>query len=168
MRLDAGQYYRRAGQLDSASAALGRATALNPRFVQAYMEGAMVAVAAGHYAEARALLRQGAEVLGEPPAQFLTFLSGVERPATRPAAVRVVDQWAAGGRFPIVVIARFYALLGESDRALTLLERAVEQRAPFTTYIGRWTELHRLAGEPRFQAVLRRIGLPEPAAAESH
>jgi len=167
MRLEAGQYYHRAGQLDSAAAAFRRATELSPRFPQPYMEGAMVALAADRYPEARDLMRQGAEVLGEPPAQFLTFLSGVERPATRPAAVRVVDQWAAAGRFPIVVIARFYALLGESDRALTLLERAVEQRAPFTTYMGRWTELHRLAGEPRFQAVLRRIGLPEPVAAAS-
>jgi eukaryotic-like serine/threonine-protein kinase len=164
MRLDAGQYYRRAGHLDSAAAALHRATALSPRFAQAYMEGAMVAVAAGDYAEARDLVRQGAEAVGEPPAQFLTFLSGVERPATRPAAVRVVDQWIARGVFPIVVLARFYALLGEPARALTLLERAVEQRAPFTTYIGRWAELDRLAGEPRFQAIVRRIGLPPPAA----
>ena len=44
---------------------------------------------------------------------------------------------------------------------LDLLERAVADRAPFTTYINRWPELDLLAGEPRFRAVLQRIGLPE-------
>jgi eukaryotic-like serine/threonine-protein kinase len=161
MRLLEGQYYRRAGHPDSAAAAYRRATALNPRFVQAYSEGAMLALEAKRYDEARGLFRQAGQALGMSPAPTLAFVEGLERPAARAEAVRAVDRMTAARVFPGVICARFYALLGERGRALDLLEQAVEQRAPFTTYVRRWPELDRLAGEPRFSAVLRQIGLPE-------
>jgi hypothetical protein len=63
-----------------------------------------------------------------------------------------------------VILARLYAVAGDRERALSALERAVEQRAPFTTYIGRWVELHSLVDEPRFRAILKRVGIPDPAA----
>jgi tetratricopeptide (TPR) repeat protein len=161
MRLQAGQYYRRAGHPDSAMAAFRRATVLNPRFFQAYSEAAMLAIEARRYEEARMLFRQAGEALGLSPAPTLAFVDGVERPAARRAALRAVDGMVAARTFPGVICARFYVLLGEPGKALDLLERAVKERAPFTTYINRWPELDSLAGEPRFKAVLRRIGLPE-------
>ena len=164
LRLDEGQYYRRAGYLDSAAAALRRATALNPGFVQAYFEGAMGAIAQKRFAEARDLFRRAAQVLGQTPEDLMTFVNGVERPASRAAGVRAVDQLAARGQLPLVILARLYVVAGDRERALSTLERAVEQRAPFTTYIGRWVDLNSLAEEPRYRAILKRVGLPDPAA----
>ena len=109
--------------------------------------------------------RRGVQVLGLPPDQLMAYVDGVERPASRATAAQAVDEMAARGQFPLVILARLYAVLGERERALSLLERAVEQRAPFTTYIGRWVDLHSLADEPRFRAVLRRVGLPNPGPA---
>jgi hypothetical protein len=53
-------------------------------------------------------------------------------------------------------------LLGERGRAIELLQRAVAQHAPFTTYLGRCVELRRLDADPRYRAILERIGLPPP------
>jgi serine/threonine-protein kinase len=161
MRLQEGQYYRCAGQPDSAIAAFRRAMALNPRFVQALSEAAMLDVERKHYDEARSLFRQASEVLQMSPAPMIAFVNGLEHPEARPEAVRAVDSMVTARAFPRVISARFYTLLGERGKALDLLEQAVARRAPFTTYVNRWPELDRLADEPRFKAVLRRIGLPE-------
>jgi tetratricopeptide (TPR) repeat protein len=161
MRLHEGQYDRRAGLPDSARAAFRRATALNPRFFRAYSEAAMLEIEAKRYDEARSLFRQGGQALGVSPAPTLALVDGIERPAARPEALRAVDAMVAARVFPGVICARLYVLLGERGKALDLLERAVADRAPFTTYINRWPELDLLAGEPRFRAVLQRIGLPE-------
>jgi len=161
MRLQEGQYYRCAGHPDSAAAAFRRATVLNPRFFQAYSEAAMLDIERKRYDEARSLFRQGREALQISSAPTIAFVNGIEHPEARPEAVRAVDAMVAARAFPDVILARFYTLLGERGKALDLLERAVAHRAPFTTYINRWPELDRLAGEPRFKAVLRRIGLPE-------
>ena len=163
MRLAEGQVYRRAGQLDSAAAAFNQATTLNSRFVQAYSENAVLAIGVKRYDEARSLFRHAAEALGVPPAQSLALVNGVERPDGRAEALRVVDQWTATHVYPYVLCARFYVLLGERGKALDLLEEAANHRAPFATYIRRWPELDQLAGEPRFTAVLRQIGLPQVA-----
>jgi hypothetical protein len=59
-------------------------------------------------------------------------------------------------------IAAIHAQLGEKDRAFEWLERAYEERcsllfAVVNGYIGRTFDL--LENEPRFQDLLRRIGL---------
>jgi serine/threonine-protein kinase len=163
VRLVEGQYYAALGNRDSAAVAFDRAQALSPRIVPALLEGAMNALEARRYDRARELFRQGAAAAGLPESTFLALATGVERPAGRAAAVRAVEGWAAAGTFAAVVQARYYTLLGEPARALDLLEQAVAQHAVFTTYIGRWTEFRRLAAEPRYRAVLKRIGLPPPS-----
>lgn len=49
---------------------------------------------------------------------------------------------------------------GSKDRALELLGRACDDRAPQMTYIGRDPVLDPLRDDPRFQALVERVGLP--------
>jgi tetratricopeptide (TPR) repeat protein len=61
---------------------------------------------------------------------------------------------------PAVRIARMFAHAGDADRALHWLDRAYENREPSLLRIGifwDWLDLH---GDPRFQDLMRRIGLP--------
>jgi TolB-like protein/tetratricopeptide (TPR) repeat protein len=61
---------------------------------------------------------------------------------------------------PAVRIARMFAHAGDADRALHWLERAFENREPSLLRIEifwDWLDLHR---DPRFQDLVRRIGLP--------
>jgi len=163
MRLVEAPYYEAAGRLDSAAAAFRRAAELNPAFMPAYLEGGRLASEMGRYDDARELFRRAALLVGDSSGAFARLVDGAERPADRPAAIRVAEQQLAAGRVPIVMAARFFASFGERDRAIELLQRAVEQHAPFITYLGRWVEFRRLDGDPRYRAILKRIGLPPPS-----
>ncbi len=163
MRLVEGQYYEAAGRLDSAAAAFRRSAELNPAFVPAYAEGGKLAIQMGRYDDARDQFRRMAPLVGDTGGAVVKLVDGAERPADRPAAIRIAEQQLAAGQIPIVEAARFFVLLGERDRAIGLLQQAVEQHAPFTTYLGRCVELRRLEGDPRYRAILKRIGLPPPS-----
>ena len=54
--------------------------------------------------------------------------------------------------------------LGEKDEAITLLEKAVDQHYPWVIHYGVEPVLDPLRKEPRFKALLQRIGLPDSPA----
>jgi len=58
-------------------------------------------------------------------------------------------------------VAVIYAGLGERDRALEWLEKAYEERSTLLAYFEMDPRLDPLRGEPRFQALLRRMNFPE-------
>jgi TolB-like protein/Flp pilus assembly protein TadD len=57
-------------------------------------------------------------------------------------------------------LALIYAALGEKDRAFALLDKAVAERSTFLVYSKWEPRLDPLRSDPRFQDLLRRIGLP--------
>ena len=61
--------------------------------------------------------------------------------------------------FPAYFIAEFYATLGERDRAFEWLDRAYEERAGFLIHIKLEPAFDNIRDDPRFAALLRRIGL---------
>jgi len=54
-----------------------------------------------------------------------------------------------------------YVIAGDRERALDWLEKAYEERAPSMPYIGCNPLFDPLRSEPRFQALLRRMNLPQ-------
>ena len=72
-------------------------------------------------------------------------------------AQRYVSPWA---------IAMVYMKLGDHDTAFARLERAREERSNGLAYLLRWWELDPMRGDPRYEALLQRVGLDKaPAAA---
>ncbi len=67
----------------------------------------------------------------------------------------------AGRSFPPFVIATYYARLGQKEEALTWLERGYEQRDFRMTLMSVAWELDGLRSEPRFVALVQKIGLPQ-------
>jgi tetratricopeptide (TPR) repeat protein len=61
---------------------------------------------------------------------------------------------------PGVRIARVFAHAGENDRALGFLEKAYERRETALVHIGVGWDWDALRGNPRYQAILRRMNLP--------
>jgi eukaryotic-like serine/threonine-protein kinase len=70
--------------------------------------------------------------------------------------------WAggAGPRFLPFVLARLHASLGEREQALAWLERTYDAREGLVVYLAVDPHFDPLRGEPRFRALLQRVGLP--------
>jgi hypothetical protein len=63
-------------------------------------------------------------------------------------------------------LAHTYAVLGEYERALECLEQACEERFHRAVSIMVDTKFEPLAGDPRFQKLLKRMGLSKEAPAK--
>jgi hypothetical protein len=64
-------------------------------------------------------------------------------------------------RYSWFFIAADYAALGEKDRAFNWLEKAYEKRDFFLPTLAVNPYMDPLRSDPRFQDLLRRIGLPQ-------
>ena len=64
------------------------------------------------------------------------------------------DRYVSG-----VLFAQVYVGLGENDQALRWLERAYEDRDTWTQWTNIWPLLDPLRSEPRFIALLKKVGL---------
>ena len=71
----------------------------------------------------------------------------IERSASEP----VLSGW----------IAAFAVMTGDSELALTWLDRAYRERDPLLKWLEVWPLFDPLRPDPRFQDLLRRIGFPE-------
>ena len=63
-------------------------------------------------------------------------------------------------RYMSVALAGAYARLGERDRAFEWLERAYAKHSPQLPHVRERLEFDNLRSDPRFNDLLRRIGLP--------
>jgi len=59
--------------------------------------------------------------------------------------------------------AQLFALLGRHDLALASLERMFQQHSPYRANVYQYREFDPLLPNPRFQALLKQVGLPHPA-----
>ncbi len=75
---------------------------------------------------------------------------------------RLQIQAATRGAFGLTyLIATNLAMIGETEEAMTWLERAYEEREPNLLFAKIDPRLDPLRSDPRFQDLLRRIGFPE-------
>ncbi len=77
---------------------------------------------------------------------------------TRDMAIAAATHGAFGLEY---LIAEQSAVIGETEQAMTWLERAYEERAPTLLMAKVDPILDPLRSDPRFQDLLRRIGFPE-------
>lgn len=97
--------------------------------------------------------------------QIVLMELGVSRAACGDgeAAVAIVSEFekrAATDYVSPLCLAAVYGALGRIEEALTHLERAYRERDPCLVVLKRWpTNFEPLHGEPRFEALLERIGL---------
>jgi TolB-like protein len=74
-----------------------------------------------------------------------------------------LERQAAERYFHPAEIAYVHAALGNSDAALDLLERAMDERDAWLVELAPFPVFDRLRGLPRFKAVYSVLGVPEPA-----
>jgi thioredoxin-like negative regulator of GroEL len=81
------------------------------------------------------------------------------------ALLAELDAARQGESFNVVNAARVYAALGDSERALALLEQGADERQRDVLGIAHDPFLAALRGEPRFAQLVARMGLAPSAAA---
>ena len=150
-----------AGQTDSAWATFQRA----PSWIQAvdYTDSfhARIVADLGRTAEAETLFVRAEPGLGHrSPGLGLLYA----RTGRRSEALKLLAQIEAAwpkAYIPPELVAEIPAALGDTLTMYTWLERGVKAHSAFAMYLGMWgKELGSHRGEPHYQAILKRVGIP--------
>jgi TolB-like protein/tRNA A-37 threonylcarbamoyl transferase component Bud32 len=116
----------------------------------------------GRYEEALAEYRRAQTLAGELPLHGYAITYA--RMGRTTEARAILAQLATYSRTHYVnplSVAAVHAALGESDRAFEWLERAVTDRTVLLAGLNFWPDFDTLHADPRFAALVRRVGLPE-------
>jgi serine/threonine protein kinase/tetratricopeptide (TPR) repeat protein len=116
------------------------------------------------YDEAIEVFQKASTVSGERPLDTAALghayaVAGKHREA-RDVLKKLTEQ-SKQDYFPAFEIALIYSELGEKDEAFAWLEKAYEERYPWLIHLNVDPRLDSLRSDPRFQDLVRRVGLPQ-------
>jgi Tfp pilus assembly protein PilF len=136
--------------------------AAHPDFALAHFMAMQVAIYRGRYSEAEAHARRGAALAGENPADYAQLVRGVADPGQRAAALRIVESAPADAHWELGPTGRekWLALLGANRDALAALEHFAARGEGHGEQFVWEPAFDPIRDDPRFKAVLKKIGLP--------
>ena len=143
---------------------LARALALRPDFSWPRLETAIGLAVLGRLDEAGEQLRIYARDGGLPggEAAASTVVAGLRDSAMRDEAVSVVLQWIAHDEHLTWLLVSLLGLLDDREKALDVIEGMIQMELPGHSSIGSFLVTDYLRGEPRFEAALASLGIPDP------
>jgi serine/threonine-protein kinase len=149
-----------ARKYDQALEELRKAIELFPEHVGNYSRAAEVYEALGRYEEALASLQRYREITGE---ELMTLSAYVyAKWGKRKEAEKLLKKIRDESEKPYISstsIARIYGVLGDFDRAFSLLEKAYSERDVSLQYLKVHPWFDSLRSDPRFKALLKRMNL---------
>ncbi len=134
--------------------------ALDPNFFKAYTGLGRAYLLMGQYAEAIECFRKGQALSGGLPSGGLgqAYAMAGQRDRALQMVKRLIEA-RPQTYVQSVAIAMVYIGLGDRDRAFHWLEQACEERDPPIAYIKTYPAYDSVRSDPRFPALLRRLGL---------
>lgn len=160
---DVGLVYYYARRYDEAIAAYGQALELDPNFAMTHRDLAQAYWQKGMYNEALAEVETAIK-LSERNPDYVTLLGLVCASAGRKSEAQKllheIDRMAERRYVPPSLKAVLYAALGRKDEAFVWLERAYESRSTHLVNLPVDPTFDPLRSDPRFDDLLRRMGLP--------
>jgi eukaryotic-like serine/threonine-protein kinase len=145
-----------------AEAQVRRTLALDPNYPHGSLILGLVFLAEGKYREAIQALRRGIELGGDYDLQYAALIQAYARAGERSTALRLMGELterAKRGEFGPFTLAVAYGGLGETDRGIALLHRAIEERDIFMPEIFFDPLLDPLRRDPRFREVEKQMGV---------
>jgi TolB-like protein/Flp pilus assembly protein TadD len=152
------------GQYDLAIEIQRKKLELDPNSPTAYLGLGSVYTLKGMYQEAIAHLQKGVNLSGGAPRALSTLGYTYAVAGDRDKALKIVQQLILLSKrryVPPYDIARVYMGLDEKDLAFDWLAKAVADRSIPVYSLKKSWELDSIRSDPRFQDLLRRIGLPQ-------
>jgi TolB-like protein/Tfp pilus assembly protein PilF len=154
-----GESYLFARRYDEAIAQLRKTIELEPNFATAHDTLGSAYQIKGDYADGVAEFVKARELYGKPEIaalaresfarggyqEFLRAMTGERRPADLQSHF----------------VAKYLVMLGEKDKALAELNRSFEKREYYLVYLNVDPRFDLLRDDPRFAALVRRVGLPQ-------
>ncbi len=161
----AGSAYWFAGRGDEATASWKRALELDPAYPDASLVVARAHVTQGNYPQAIAELRRALTLNEGQPFLLGALVHAHARAGQRAEALQVLAELRRveveePGYVPVFGSIWAYAGLGDRDAAFAALEKAYEQRVARIAWLGIDPLLEPLRSDPRFDDLVRRVGLP--------
>jgi len=153
---------------DEGIAQARQALELDPNFMPAHAFLAEYYSLQGRHSEALAAIQRALELSGRAPSELGSFgvycaRAGMNEEARQ--VLRELESLSTRRYVSPVEFAYVHAALGEKDAAFAWLERAYEQRDPYLTDAKVYPGLDPLRDDPRFDDLLRRMGLKGVTAA---
>ncbi|HEY3137718.1 MAG TPA: protein kinase [Blastocatellia bacterium] len=158
-----GQFLIHAGQPDEGLARLQKAFELDPRFWLAHLFASSAYIEKGMFAEAVAEARKARDFSGASthhPVAFLSYaLAKSGKQAEARAELEGLLKLSTERYVSSYNIALIYNGLDERDETINWLERGYKERDPKMVFLKVEPKWNNLRDDPRFQDLLRRIGL---------
>ena len=127
------------------------------------MTNLVLALSVEDWTKARGFAPYAGSALGLPdPLRMVEYVEAVEHPTPESldAARALLESIERAGGATQMTLADMYAGIGDLGTALALTEQAYEARNPEVVWIGAWIGLDALRGEPRFEAIVEALGVP--------
>ncbi len=160
---DVGYPFYWAGQYDQAIEHYRRALELDPNFFWSYLWIGEAYVEKGMHEEAITEIRKAAALSAGNARVQATLGYAYAVSGRRREALGVLNELKVRSQQSYVspyFIALIYAGLGDNDRTLDWLEKAYQERHPYLAFLKLEPVFRNLRSDPRFQELLRRVGLP--------
>jgi serine/threonine-protein kinase len=145
-----------------AIASCRRALDADPSFVPALITHGMVLEETGRTGDALAAFREVARLTGNDPQQRTLIARATALDGDVAAARRVLAEVEAQAQSRYIShysLAVVHAALGDRDAAFRELDQAVAERSSWMIYVAVNPRLDALRDDPRFQDILKRVGL---------
>jgi TolB-like protein/DNA-binding winged helix-turn-helix (wHTH) protein/Tfp pilus assembly protein PilF len=158
-----GWHYLYARQYDEAIEQYRRTLELDPGFPQAKRYAAWAFLQKGRHADAIAALQAVLSALGRKPeveAELGHALAVAGRRAEARTVLEGLTQLSSSRYVSPYSVALVHAGLGDRDQALAWLDKAYAERSDYMPYLGLEPMLDSLRSDPRFDALVRRVGVP--------
>ena len=160
----------RHGQHDEAIAQIRRTFELDPNYPVANWVLGLVLRGMGRYEEAISEGEKGVRSSGGSPLIRASLAQSLGAAGKAKEAREILDELTSLGKQKYVApyfFAGIYAGLGDEKRAMEYLERAYEEHSHWMIYLHMDPGMDSLRSDPRFQDLLRRVGLPLQSAGAS-
>lgn len=161
--LHLGWHYLYARQYDQATGQFRKTLELDPAFPQAQRCAAWAYLQKGMREEAITSLREALRTLGrdsEVEGELGYALGMAGRRDEARAMLEGLQQLSSTRYVSPYSVALVHGGLGDRDQALAWLEKAYVERSDYMVYLNREPMLDGLRSDPRFAALVRRVGLP--------